>query len=506
MRWYSAAGCAALMIVAAVVSLRAENADSCAWITLRGRAAVSDSVNQAVRTADALAAAGLYAEAVDILREHASARVDTAAALSTALSAQTRTKWRISSGVDYYRLQDVDTSAMTPQELRDYRRLTETPLSIWLRAKSTITPAVAGIEEIVPELYVSDRRGGVETAVHFSSPGGLLRLEPAAKAQKWFRADASADSPFEPTAGQPSDMAGASLQLTAGNAPNSARLIWVVPIAVDGEHFRADRPGYESFVEYRMFPSLEMQAHALPVRCRLSAQAEYENYYRGVSDTLDVVRFSGRAEAHVRAPAMTAFMSGAWMGDRYTNASSPEAIDRFEGGVRTEYKAAKYVTGRFRLRGIHERERYGSVDGSTVVSIKGSELTVEPAVEIGIGERLKFVPGLLGEQRWAHTKNGICVWEARSVWEPVLRIGWSSAVLEASVRGAFRAENIDVDFENYTADSRSLRAGGDVSFMPRRSLSINLSADYQYRVYAPYENRPRVSENMSIAGNVSVVR
>jgi hypothetical protein len=502
-RLSAAAAYAVLVLIAHVTGVRAGNADSLVYSSLRAHFAAADSTSQALQTADALAEAGLFTEAAELLREHAPAG---ASVPTTALHAPgSQVQWRISTGIDYYHLEDVDTVAMTPEELRDYKRLTETPLSAWLRAKSVIKPAAPLVEEIVPEAYVSERKSRVETTARISSLNGFLRLEPSIKAEKWFRADASGDSPFAPAAAQPSDMGGALLQLTAGNVPNPrTSATWTAPLSVDWEHYRKDRTGYESFLEYRFMPSLEVRAQSLPLYGRFSAQAEYENYYRAGSDTLDVLRFSGRAEGHARTAEFSALLNGAWMGDRYANASGLEAIDRFEGGFRGECKAVKYLTGRFRLRGIHERERYGHVSGAAGFGIDGSELSIEPGVETGIGEHLRIGPELLWEQRWTDVNNGLFLWEARSAWEPGLRIGWSSAIIEASARGAFRAEDIGPGFESYTADNRSIRVGGDFSVTPVRSLSISLFADYQYRVYAPYGNRARVSENLAISGNISV--
>jgi hypothetical protein len=490
-----------LVLVAFTSTSTAQN-DSLTYSSLRARVATTDSTSQALCTADALADAGLFGDAIEILQEYAPAAVaqDTTASQPLKKTAQ----WRLSTGLDYYRIEDLDSQTMSPEEIRDYKRLTETPLSAWLRAKRTIKPAVDCIEEITPHVYVSERKGRFETIAKISAFNGIVQCEPLLKVEKWFRADAS-DTSFEPTDGQPSDMGGAALRLTAGNAPRPrTRLEWSVPLSIDWEHYRDDRPGYESLVEYRFLPALQISAESLPLRGRFTAQAECEDYYNSeISDSLDVWRLSGLAEGYATFAKFSALLSGNWMGDRYAHprALNPEAIDRFEGVFRGEYKATRFLTGRIRLRAIHEIERYGALPDSIAAEKIGSELTITPAIETSITENLKIGPELLYERRIAGQNKDAFLWEARSAWEPGVRIEWSSRILEAAVRGAFRLEDIKKEFEIYNADSKSFKGAADVSVNAGRLLTITLFADYQYRVYAAHA---RVSENLTVSAAVTV--
>ena len=62
---------------------------------------------------------------------------------SVKASAQRTGKWLWSTGTDYYHLEDIDTAMMTQEEYQDFRRLTETPLSVWMRVKhETVSPMV----------------------------------------------------------------------------------------------------------------------------------------------------------------------------------------------------------------------------------------------------------------------------------------------------------------------------------------------------------------------------
>ncbi len=494
----TAAGTSIFVLLFNSMIAAAEPVDSAAYASLRVAVAETDSTHPALSTADALAQAGLYGEASDILREHAPGPQSVITGKDAAR--KTGASWRISSGVDYYHLEDVDTAAMTPEEQRDYQRLTETPLSVWLRGKSVIRPASPVVEEIAPEVYVSDRKARLETAGRFSLLDGWVGIEPALKAEKRLRDD-SAHAPFEPASADSSDMGGISLRLTAENSGHPEKqLTWSVPLTIDWEHYRFDNPGYEAFVEYRLAPSLEWRSASLPLGARLSAALEYENFYRPESDSLDALRTSVRTEASLRKGRVTVRAESAWMGDRYPHASGPEAIDRIEGGLRGSYGFVDWFSANLRVRSMYEREQYG--EGEVPGALDGSELVAQPAVEFDIGEYVKLGPELLWERRWAIPTEDRYIWEGRQAWEPALRVGWSSTVLEASVRGAFRNESIDEEFKSsITDDSWSLLAGGDIAVMPLPALSMNLFGDYQYRTYP---DLARVTENVSVSASATV--
>jgi hypothetical protein len=499
------------LAVAAVVVLTFRNApaaesarDSLAYLDIRAQVLQSDPSNQALLSAHALFDAGLFTEAVELLREHAPP--PGAAKQPARPEGSPHVQWRVSTGIDYYHLEDFDTITMTPEELRDYKRLTETPLSLWLRAKVSIRPQTGHVENVDPEAYLSERKGRLETTARFSSPGGAFRFEPSIKTEKWFRPDASDDTTFAPAKPQPSDMGGAAFRMTLENQRQEEALFrFNAPVSVDWEDYRSDRPGYESFVEYRLLPSLEIPRGKLPLHLRFSGQAEFEDYYREESDRLDVVRLSGRVEGNARGDKRNGNISVAWMGDRYTSDSDPAAIDRLEGAFRGECSIAGPLSARVRMRGIHEMEN-GSDEDEEDYHAAGSELTACPGLETALfGNRLHAGPELLWERRWGGASVARSVWYGRTAVEPGLHAGWSDGIIDASVRAAYRSERFDGRFKTLptTEDNRSFRGGAEISASPVPFLLLDLFADYQYRVYAPYGNRARVSENITVSGSVT---
>jgi len=490
-----------MLIVCTKVSL-SQSADSLAYDSLRTRVAAIDSTHPALQTADALAGAGLYDDASAILSEHAPA--DPAESTHGERGSPRTTQWRISSGVDFYHLEDHDTVGMNAEELRNYQRLTETPLSVWLRAKSTILPQAAFLGELSPEVYVSERKSRLSAVARSSLLSGLLHLEPSVKAEKWYR-DSVQDASFAPFARQSSDMGGAAMMLTATNADKTpgTSFIWTAPVSVDWEHYRSNRWGYESFVEYGVSPSLEIRPEGKSVGTRISARGWYEDFYGSDTDDLDVARFSGLLEGMGRNEKYNAVVSAGWMGDWYTGAcgdttATLEVVSRFESSGRFEYTQSPTLKGQLRLRGIREREKYDST-GRLGFFRRGSELTIEPGLEFTIDDHAAITPSLLWDRRWNDMNGDRYLWEAYRAWEPGLRLGWSSEIVDASVRGSFRDEK--ADDVNLSGDSRSLRAGADAIVNMGHRVSVNLFADYQFRVY---EKDARMTENISLSASATV--
>jgi len=491
-----------LALAVFVFSARAESRDndSAAYHDARTRISIADSTQSLITAADALAAEGLFADALELLAELSPGNAGTGGP-----PADRRTAWRLSTGVDYYHLEDVDTVAMTSEQLRDYQRLTETPLSVWLRAKAAFTPRPGLLREIAPEALVSERKVRLEIPGRLAFFNDGLLLEPALKAEKWFRADGTADSAFDPFAGQPSDMGGLLFRLTPGNTARSGcRILWSVPVTIDWEHYRRNRPGYESFVEYRIAPALEARSAAFPVSARMDGEVRYGNYFGGGADSLDVLRLLCRGETALRSDKGSAMFGVSWMGDRYMDAQAPSATDRAEAVLRGEYGAPAWVRPRLLVRGGYEQERY---DAPAAFTVGGTQLALRPAAGFPIGEIFIVEPEAAWEWRAARADTSRQVpylWEARTVFEPGIRLGLANTTLDLSLRSAYRAENIGEEFEAYTADSRSLRLGADANVILMKICTVSMSADYQYRSYAPHGSSGRVSENLTVSGSIAV--
>lgn len=475
-----------------------ETSDSLSYTILRDSLIQKDSSEQIFLTTDALAEAGLYSDALELLNNN----FKDGFSENTSPNKQGKKQWRISTGIDYYHHEDVDTATMTPEEHKEYKRLTEAPLSVWVRTKSTIKPDHSLVDEITPEIYVSERKSKIETSALFSSFNGLLQYEPSVKAEKWFRSDASGQSPFKPASKQPSDMGGLSLRTKINSIAENKNFNWIVPLCLDWEHYRSDRPGYESFIEYSLFPSIELKNKT--VNSNLGVLMEYEDYYSTDYDSLDVLRFTASVDASVRVSKMFSFFNLIWIGDRYTKSSSIKSINRFEGVCRGNFNVNESFRTHISLRGIYENELDKSIPDSANPRLNGKEMFLCPGIEVNIKKKLHFGPEFQWEHRWAEKNSGFFLWEQRNVMEPGLRIRWGSEMTDASVKCSFRYEDIEEKFEMFRSDSRSIRLSSEASITPFSFLILNLFADYQYRKHAPFGINGRLSENLSVSGSVMI--
>lgn len=474
-----------------------ETSDSLSYTILRDSLIQKDSSEQIFLTTDALAEAGLYSEALELLNNNFKDRFNESNSQN-----KHEVKWRISTGIDYYHHEDFDTATMTPEELRDYKRLTEAPVSVWLRTKSNVKLDNSLIDEIIPEIYVSERKSKIKTSAFFSSFNGFLQYEPSVKAEKWFRSDASGQSPFKPASKQSSDMGGLSFRTKINSIAENKNLNWIVPLCINWEHYRSDRPGYESFIEYSLFPSIELKNKT--VNSNVGVLMEYEDYYRTEYDLLDVFRFTANADASVRVSKMFSFFNLIWIGDRYTKSLSIRSINRLEGVYRGNFNVNETFRTNISLRGTYENELDNSIPDSVDSRLNGKEISLCPGIELNVNKKLCFGPEFQWEYRWAEKNDGYFLWEQRSVMEPVLCIRWGSEMVDASVKCSFRYEDIGKNFEMFKSDNRSIRVNSEALITPFSFLVLNLFADYQYRKYAPFGINGRITENLSVSGSVMI--
>ena len=495
-----------LMLAFAMTRLFAEAgaSDSVAYFRLKEKIPKADSLQIVIETADALAGQGLYAEAMDML-------VKLATNEGPAKAPEKRNApWRISIGADYYHLQDVDTIAMTPDQLRDYKRLTQTPLIVYVRAAYEAGRSPGIFEKVTPDIYISSYKGRIEIPGRMQMGAGRFSLEAAIKAEKWFDSIASARESFAPAKKQPSDMGGASIRFSQ-SAPLVHGAFWslAAPVALDWEHYRADRPGYESFVDGRVTPVLELRyAESFPLSTRLTGEARYEEYYRKKSDSLSAARFLARMENDVVSRSgLTMNVSAEWQSDRYADRHVPADIDRWEGTLRSEYVICKWLEPRMYLRGVREEERYDKIDSTKAYKLPGTDLIARPSIRLRMGGSLAVEPELDFRRRRADLLPGTLsrrlIWEAYDAWEPGFRFECSFPRVDFSGRAGFRSEDVDEKFEQFIGDSRSIKFSGDGSVVVVKGLSINFLADYQYRMYKPYGAKSRKTENFTLSGQAT---
>lgn len=490
-------------------------ADSVSYHTLRSRLNTKDELNATVLTADALAKEGLFEEAVEILLTVIDTSGPTIDTVQTPTTSGKERHWRLSAGGDYYHLEDVDTLEMTPDEYDAYQRLMQTPASVWERAKHTIEYEHKILRRIAPEAYVSNYRTSLEIPLQLQLIPENLALEVSTKLGKWFQEDGSSDSTFAMVHGHSSDMGGAAVRLTAENSVgNTGRWSWAAPFAVDWEHYRRNRPGYESFIEYRLSPGVEYRPGGEGgLSTRFTGELRFEDYYhpctdttgshddtfRPVSDTMDALRGMVHLESSLRGGSGMLQLKAVWFSDNYVDASSPASVNRWKMIVRGRHALFRSSTFHITAHALYEREDNTPDASSDQPSVlPGTEFLVRPSLSFSPFRLITLEPELEWRRRGAEKTGIYYLWWAYSSWEPGLRIQFSCSVTDLIFIAGFCWEDIASGFESDIPDNRNIHLlfDGQVAISP--NISLNLMCDYQYRIYSS----SRITENLTAAGSI----
>ncbi|MBN1309516.1 MAG: hypothetical protein JXA18_16470, partial [Chitinispirillaceae bacterium] len=417
-------------------------ANSSSYTELRKQLSATGATPAVLETADALAEAGLYQEAIEVLKSFLKTSLPASSVQDTGTVGPIEKKWRIAAGVDYYRLEDLDTAVMTREEYQEYQRLMQTPLSFWGRGRCTVDFNRRMLKRIEPEVYVSNYRSSVELPARLNIIDNRIGIEASVKGGKWFQEDA-ADTQFNPAGSYSSDMGGLSVRI-APEHPSDKRHTWswTTPVGVDWEHYRHDRTGYESFVQFRFNPALEYRrSGAVSFSVRISGDAQYENYYRPESDTLDVVRGILQIDNTLRADAWRLQPRLEWLADRYVNAASPGRVDRWKASLRAEQGSQNLFSPRIAAHALHEREQYYNEHRTR----PGTEVCVIPSLRINAAKTFTIEPELSYKRRWAELDGNYYLWQAFSRIDALLRAGLSLEWLDGTFFTGFRGEDVDHD-------------------------------------------------------------
>jgi hypothetical protein len=200
---------------------------------------------------------------------------------------------------------------------------------------------------------------------------------------------------------------------------------------------------------------------------------------------------------------LTVNLTAEWQGDRYADRHVPADIDRWEGAFHAEYVLCTWLEPRIYLRAIHEQERYRGAESTPEYVLPGSDFTVRPSIRLRVTSSLTAEPELNWRRRFADlypdSSSRRFIWEAYDAVEPGVRLECSFPRVDVSGRASYRFEDIAEDFEEFIGDSRSIKFSGDGSVVVVKELSLNFLIDYQYRMYKPYGNRGRKTENFTLS-------
>ncbi|MFP4164965.1 MAG: hypothetical protein ACLFQB_13965 [Chitinispirillaceae bacterium] len=453
--------------------------DSSRYCELRREYAHNPQNERIIVTADALAQEGFYNEAAEILTSGGQPPPEDKLSCS----------WHISSGTDYSRQEDIDTAQMTPEEYQEYKRLTRTPLSVWLRGTARIDPHKGFL--LSPQVHLSGYKSRLELPLRLQFSQSRHSALIAPKAEKWSRPDATGNKGFAPFSPYSSDMAGARVEIVTRNK-NTDRFSWSLPGLIDWEHYREDRSGYESFIEYRTSPMLEYRHSDLPFRADLSGDLKYRDHYGTREDTLDYLEGELSADVFYTGKKFSAQNRLYYLQDRFINAQNPSQSDRLRFSIRTEVLVDSHFRPGISMQAVRISETHNDF------LLTGKEFLFRPTVLFS-WETLSIRPEFLFRKRWAEKAEDIYIWQASQTWESALYSSFSFKTFDLSLFAGYLWDDVMPSFETYTPDSRGIKTGLNAGFSFLSRWTVYTLVDYQYRIYAPYGIAGRRTENVTLS-------
>ncbi|MDG5813837.1 hypothetical protein QA601_02010 [Chitinispirillales bacterium ANBcel5] len=484
--------------------LKAEylNTDSINYKALRKHITSQDTASYIVKTADNLANSGLFAEALELLKPFSCYQCNDTAESPATIS------WRISTGFDYNYLQDVDTAVMTREEYQQYRRTLDTPHALWFRASASYNTPLVFLNRIAPDLYISKQTNRFRVPFFIFDEKERLQLRPSFKLEKRTQFHDNKGDVFEPFKNHPSDMAGVSLygEITSTSNSNS-HIFWRVPLSIDWTHYREDLPGYESTIDYRINPSIELQSQSGMISASFLTEIHYQSHYKNF-DSLNLLNSYASSEIRLRKGMLSTSFWSTWIHEKYTNNHSISSINRIESSLNASYVLAQWLRPRIAITHMHETENLNKYNGI----IYGSEYSISTQFTLKPLNNLEFEPGtelnlrsggsdLYNSEAGEHYRF---LWEPQTRIEPFLRVRFLRGIFDLGLLGAYAYENSRSDYKDSFKSRKTMRLNLDGSIYPTDNFSLGLFTDYQYRSYYPYGVVGKRSENLSFSINATI--
>jgi hypothetical protein len=234
--------------------------------------------------------------------------------------------WKIIAAVDYTDLSDISDIDTSRQETLDSLLvLRETPLTTYAQAGLAVRPAARFIDEFTPTVYVSNHKFSLSTHTTGRIAGETVGFDLLASGEKrlWY------DTTWVGSNIDPTDMARIRPEITFAFGDRTAPLRFVTPLSYENRCYRGGRPGYRSYADYQVTPSLELTSRDSRANAFLSAGIQYRDYFdlidaaRAEADSLDVVRVRPELDGRYAWGAGNIRCTGSYSLERYTSATHP---------------------------------------------------------------------------------------------------------------------------------------------------------------------------------------
>jgi hypothetical protein len=239
-------------------------------------------------TAQELAAAGLYRDALDLLTEADTMRAGGAAPFPVKTGTPQAgpsplPHWSTYTSVDYNDV--IDTTAQEKQAIDSLARTGQdiSPLSAYVEARNSIEFRNCFVHKLIPEIYVSDRKTYLQLGAQADAFNKIMLLEGSLQAAGLYDTGLAA-SQFS------NENADALFKAEITTLPLRQPLVLSVPLSAEISRYRTQSATYFSFNEYKTAPLLSWSDDDLTWNVSLSGECGYRDALQDSSALVDSLK------------------------------------------------------------------------------------------------------------------------------------------------------------------------------------------------------------------------
>ena len=464
-----------------------------------------------LRAADELAQSGLFESATDILMD-ALASVgkgwgDTLASHRQPDSARSTvprnrlTRWTVDASARYDRWEDSSSLPPSGEVQNDIATAAVSGnLGVdleWRVPKMTMTT-------LNPSVDMSEKEGRAGLRVRSQTPQHLLFLDASLTGKKSLGQEY----------GDSSDGFAGMALAQISTKPLDKKWTLALPLTIQAEHFREQRPGYVSFQRYGVEPYFEAHNNERSLIARIQAQGDYRDY-QSYDDSLDRLSAGPAVNLDFWGESGSFGAQASYLLEWYPRGYSPRQGREIIVETAASFKAAPTVSLSIESGVRHERERHQSMvaiidsvvpwyslssdsqaikDTMAQFTLSGLTIDLKPGIHLLPSEKLSFsfdlalsgkkYPLLLNLSNERELVDPQFLWESLLLVEPSIGLEYLSEKVRFGVWVSYAFEDIAEKTTYILTDSRSLNLNGSCSWQVTDWLSLSADAGYRYTAYA----------------------
>ncbi len=424
--------------------------------------------SNALATADLLASEQLFSEATTLLR--VMAKNDTAIFYPKNYQTNNaKSGWNVSFGTAIYQLDDIDTTTLSTEELRDYKRLTETPILFWTRTKKKMNIKNKLFTNIIPELYLSTERATLELAGKRESFKEIVDIDFVLRSEKRY--------PIQTK--NRSDMISCLLSVTP-----SALLF---PVSAELVKYRSNRDGYESLNRFSFSPSIEKRRISQNIYGGIEAVVAYEDYTPQY-DSMDLIVGRVFADLAIAKGIANVSTAATVLYEKNIGQTNRLSFFRAEPVAKVDMQINERVLSKSTLKIDVDIEEFNNH------SIQDSKFSIKHMLDIIATPWLTVGSGGLLEKQYFTLEGKYAI-------EPLIYTNIVFSKIDWSLSSSYRQEIVEEKFKSATIDDNfSISLENQLFLSLSRAASFSALADYQFKCY----KNGRKTENIAISGQFTL--